>query len=195
MSSPAPDDTPASILQAACQHDYAATNQLIAWLLPFVQRWCQRAGLAANDGDDVSQQAILNIFRNLHRFRPEIPNATFRGWAYRVTYRCCLNHWQQRGPHTVPFGLAEEPAAPASDESQEFEQSAMALFMRTLVAEHANNIGFRAFYRTIVDGLAAPVVAVELNLTAASVRQHRHRWLQRLRTEFRQRFGEVLGEN
>jgi hypothetical protein len=85
------------------------------------------------------------------------------------------------------------PAEADPTEAQDLQRSALQLLVEEVVARHGTDPGFRAFYRTAVDGLPAVAVAEELGLGAEAVRQHKSRWVKRLRDRLAERFGGLLG--
>jgi RNA polymerase sigma-70 factor (ECF subfamily) len=42
---------------------------------------------------DLAQEAFLNAFRGIHRFREQ---SGFKTWLYRITYNVCLNHLRKK---------------------------------------------------------------------------------------------------
>src|SRR5215211_3471267 len=66
--------------------------------------------------DDALQEAYLNAFRALPKFRGESRLGT---WLYRITYNVCLDELE-RSERTTHFSLADVPepvgAGPAADE-------------------------------------------------------------------------------
>jgi RNA polymerase sigma-70 factor (ECF subfamily) len=194
MSDPsaASDDTSSSLLSRARNHDAAAWLRLVEWIGVFILRWCRRAGLQAADRDEVAQQVLINVWRGLATFRRDRPGDSFRGWVYTITRNCIhdLRARRQRDPAPLPMDL---PAEVDPSEADDLKRRALRLLIQDVVARNANEAGFRAFYRTAVDGLPAAEVARELGVSAELVRQHKSRWTKRLRDQLREQFGELLG--
>src|ERR1700754_17858 len=63
--------------------------------------------------EDVVQDALLRVWINAPRWRPE---AAFRTWLYRIVVNLCLNA-RRRSPH-LPLDAAEQVAdpGPAADD-------------------------------------------------------------------------------
>ncbi|HKI37012.1 MAG TPA: sigma-70 family RNA polymerase sigma factor [Gemmataceae bacterium] len=193
MSAPSPpaDDTSSSLLARVKNHDADACVQLVQWIGPFILRWCQRARLQAADRDDVSQQVLKNIWSRLATFRKDKPNDSFRGWVYTITRNCILDLWERRrgAPHPLPVEL---PAEADPSEARDLKRRALHLLIQEVIARHAGDSGFQAFYRTAVDGLSAVEAAQELGLSPDAVRQHKSRWIKRLRDRLLRQFGDLL---
>src|SRR6188474_3130041 len=60
--------------------------------------------------EDVVQDALLRVWINAPRWRPE---AAFRTWLYRIVINLCLN--TKRRPSDLPLAVAGDPADPAPD--------------------------------------------------------------------------------
>ncbi len=194
MSAPssAADDSSSSLLARVRNHDAGACVQLFQWIGPFILRWCERARLQAADRDDVSQQILKNIWSGLATFRKDRPSDSFRGWVYTITRNCILDFraQQRAAPPTLPVEL---PAEADPSEARDLKQRALHLLIQDVISRHAGEAGFQAFYRTAVDGLSAAEAAEELGLSSDAIRQHKSRWIKRLRERLRRQFGELLG--
>jgi RNA polymerase sigma-70 factor (ECF subfamily) len=66
--------------------------------------------------EDIAQDAMLRVWINAPRWRPE---AAFRTWLYRVVVNLCLN--EKRRAIDLPLEHAGEPADPAPDAMAELE--------------------------------------------------------------------------
>jgi RNA polymerase sigma-70 factor (ECF subfamily) len=78
--------------------------------------------IVGNDAlaEDIVQDALLRVWTNAPRWRPE---AAFRTWLYRVVVNLCLNA-KRRGPD-LPLdaaGLVADPAAPADSQLETRER-------------------------------------------------------------------------
>jgi RNA polymerase sigma-70 factor (ECF subfamily) len=194
MSAPpaASDETSSGLLSRARNRDPAAWLRLVEWIGVLILRWCRRARLQAADCDEVAQQVLINVWRGLGAFRRDRPGDSFRGWVYTITRNCIhdLRARRQRDPFPL---LTDLPAEPDPSERDELRQRALRLLLQDVLACNANDLGFRAFYRTAVDGLSGAEVARELGMSAELVRQHKCRWTKRLRDQLREQFGGLLG--
>ena len=184
------NDTSSSLVARVKNHEAAAWQQLIEWIGPFILRWCRRAGLQAADCEDVSQQVLQKLWVQFATFRKEQPGHSFRGWVYTIT-RNCISDLRRR-PAPRQLLVAELPAEADPSEAGDLKRRAICLLVQEVSALLANDAGFKAFYRTAVDGLPAKAVGQELGMSADAVRQHKSRWIKRLRDRLREQFGELL---
>ena len=60
-----------------------------------IQRWCRGFGMQASDADDVTQDVLLALSKQMHRFRYD-PTGRFRSWLKTVVYRAWCDFLQQR---------------------------------------------------------------------------------------------------
>jgi RNA polymerase sigma-70 factor, ECF subfamily len=187
---PAADETRSSLLLRVRDQDAEAWRQLVLWIGPFILRTCRKAGLQATDADDVSQSVLETVWSRLHTFRKDNPRDSFRGWVYTITRNRVIDF--RRRPTPRPLPSVELPDTPDPAEAGELENRALSLILREAAVRHAADPGFKAFYRTAVDGLTAPQAAAELGLTAWAVRQHKSRWIARLRERLRDEYGPLL---
>jgi len=174
-AAPPNDDTSSSLLARVKQHDADAWTKLVTWFGPFLLRWCRSAALQPADCDEVSQEVLTNVWRRLATFRREQPGDSFRGWLYVITKNCIADLRQKRQRQQALDRLAE-PRVPAQAEmdlppedaaaGRDWKRRALRLLIQDFVARHVNDRGFKAFYRTAVDGQPAVEVAQELGMSA-----------------------------
>jgi RNA polymerase sigma-70 factor (ECF subfamily) len=184
------DDTSSSLLLRVKNSESDAWLQLVNWIGPSILGWCQRARLQPAEIDDVSQHVLQNIWAHLPSFRKDQPNHSFRGWVYTMTRNQIADLRRQSALRGLP--QVELPVEPDASEAASLLQRAQAVVLQELVAQNAGDAGFKAFYRTAVDGLSASAAADELGLKEWTVRQHRSRWIKRLRDRLHNEFEELL---
>jgi len=69
------------------------------------------------DAEEVVQEAMLRVWINAPRWRPE---ARFRTWLYRIVFNLCLN--RRRRPAFASLDEAGDPASPEPDASTRMER-------------------------------------------------------------------------
>jgi RNA polymerase sigma-70 factor (ECF subfamily) len=62
----------------------------------------------AAEGEDVTQEAFLNLWRGASRWRPD--GARFTTWFYRVVLNLCIDRRRRRRGTAVPLEAAGDPA-------------------------------------------------------------------------------------
>jgi RNA polymerase sigma-70 factor, ECF subfamily len=196
MTKRSPEDTSSSLLARARKHDEVAWLRLAEWIGPFILAWCRRFSLQDADCAEVAQNVLVRVWRALADFRKEKPGDSFRAWVRTITANGCRDflRTKRRRPAAGPLGEHPGPPEPEDDprEIQDMKRRALHLLVRDLMARHAEDRGFLAFYRTQVDGLSTADAARELGLSDAAVRQHKCRWTARLREQLRDEFEGLL---
>jgi len=65
--------------------DPAAWARFVIVYGPHIIRWCRSYGLQPSDADDVAQEVLLQLSRQMHQFRLD-PSKRFRGWLRKVVH-------------------------------------------------------------------------------------------------------------
>jgi RNA polymerase sigma-70 factor, ECF subfamily len=139
------------------------------------------------DAADVTQDVLVSVSRDLHRFDPAIPGATFRGWLWTITRRRLADQArrQARRIEQCEGSLAdvkqtidaEPPTHPASDRAAVLARAV------ALLRDQFEESTWQAFWATVVEGRDPADVAHSLGLSRWTVYKARARVLQRLRQD------------
>lgn len=196
-----------SLIERVLVDDSRAWRELVELYGPLVAHWCRRLSIPERAVQDCVQNVFLAVLKALPNFEAQ-PAADsthsspenrygFRAWLWGITRHKCLDMRRSEGRQPQPAGgstmlgqLNEEPALP-TDEWEEFtEAQEITQLLRRAMAQvecEFESRTWQVFWRTTVDGLPTAVVAEELAVDPATVRQYRSRVLRRLRKQ--------LGEN
>ncbi len=182
--------TPPSLVDGLAAGEHAAWERFVLWVGPLIQHWCRSAGLSTADREDVCQEVFIAVSKSLSRFRRGEPGARLRGWLLGIVRHKIADVARQRiDSPTAPGGSAayerlkiivERSAVESSDSTPRLDLLRQAL---PGLAKQFEPGTWKAFWRTAVDGLAAPAVAIELGLSPAAVRKAKSRVLARLRLD------------
>jgi RNA polymerase sigma-70 factor (ECF subfamily) len=66
-----------------------------------IYRLAYRMTRNAEDAKDLAQEAFVQAYRALGKFRQQ---SSFSTWLYRITVNLCLNHLKSAGRHDLPEG-------------------------------------------------------------------------------------------
>jgi RNA polymerase sigma-70 factor (ECF subfamily) len=188
--------TPLSLLDRARARDPGAWGRLVALYRPLILFWCGRQGVADGDLEDVAQEVLAAVSRDLGAFRRDRLTDSFRGWLRVVTRNQVLAHFRRNQGRPVAEGGSDAQrrmqavADPLGfEDEQEKEQ------MNRLYREGVNQIRrefeeatWRAFWRTAIDERSPDSLVEELGMSSAAIRQAKSRVLRRLKQEL----GDVL---
>lgn len=76
-----------------------AWEELLDVCSPLLHRWCRQWGIQPSDAEDVIQETLLAMVRQIKGFRYDA-GGSFRAWVKTIAYRCWLRiarGWARRG--------------------------------------------------------------------------------------------------
>jgi RNA polymerase sigma-70 factor (ECF subfamily) len=179
--------TSVSLLQRVRADDPEAWHRLYQLYSPLVAHWCRRAGVRPPDVDDVCQEVFRAVAVGLAGFRRDRPGDTFRGWLWGITRFKILDHFRSRhgeaeGGSDAHRRLLDYPT-PSDDDEDHAEISSLYHRALELVRAEFEERTWQAFWRVAIDGQTPALVAGELGVSAAAIRQAKSRVLRRLKEE------------
>lgn len=166
--------------------DSASWQQLLDIYTPMIRGWIPRHGVQPSDAEDLTQEVLGVVVRELPRFRHNGRRGAFRVWLRTITTNCLRHYWRRRR-HEVTAqeaALLDQLDDPASDLSglwdREHDQHVVGRLLEMLEPDFRPTT-WRAFRRQVLDGESAEAVAAELGLSINAVLVAKSRVLQRLR--------------
>lgn len=189
------DSTSTGLLDAARAEDPAAWERLVDLYGRLVLFWCRRSGLEEADRADVFQDVFRTVYCQLHQFRKERPQDSFRAWLRTVTRHKIIDYVRTQTRHVTAHGgseaavrmneLADPLTGPSSNEPEPgVERELLLRRALEIVRAEFEPRTWQAFWRTAADGIATDVVAQELGMSNVAVRKAKSRVFQRLRACF-----------
>lgn len=185
-------DTSASLLDrlAAAPSD-TDWRRLFDLYTPLLEAWLARAGVPAHDRDDLSQEVLLVVVREVAGFERRRPGA-FRTWLRTILVHRVRDYYRGRASRanatggTAGWEQLEELADPDSALSRmwdrEHDEQVAARAMQRARVDFAET-SWQAFTRQVLEGRSAKDVAVELGITRNAALIARSRVLARVRAE------------
>lgn len=187
-----PDNSVASsLLYRAKNRDEAAWERLNHLFGPMILSWVQRAGIRGPDADDVAQQVLQQILRNIDSFQRSTSGDTFTGWVWATTKFRIRDFFVRVRPDRAAGGsVAHDALQQLSDvelDSRVFdEESVTVQLTRNVLAmirtEFEANT-WDAFWLATVEQHKPAEIAASLGMTLQAVYKARSRVLKRVRTE------------
>jgi len=181
-------ETSASLLdRLGDRADGEAWRRLVDLYTPLIRGWLRRQGVPDAEVDDLAQEVLGIVVRELPGFRHNRRVGAFRAWLRVITTNCLRQAWRARKHRPAWGGLGpmlDQLEDPASDPSRTWDAEHDRHVLDRLLA--ALEPDFRpatwlAFRRLALDGADAERVAAELGLTVNAVMIAKSRVLQRLR--------------
>lgn len=194
------ENTSLSLLHRVCGGSDAQSWQALAEIYtPILRRWLQRYELQGSDVDDLVQDVLLTVSRELPQFRHSGRSGAFRSWLRIILVNRVRYFWRQRRYRPVATGdtgfLAslDELADPNSGLSalwnREHDRNLIQVLLSHVEKEFSEST-LTAFRRVVLDGVPAAEVANELGLSLNAVVIAKCRVLKELRRGSRGLLGE-----
>lgn len=76
-----------------------------------IHGFARRAGLRAEAADDVVQETLLSVAKQMPGFRYDRARGTFKGWLFQIVRRRIADHWREQPP-----AMDSGPDAPTMEE-------------------------------------------------------------------------------
>jgi RNA polymerase sigma-70 factor (ECF subfamily) len=158
---------------------------------PLLRAWLARAGAPLADADDLVQEVLLVVFREVGGFERRQAGA-FRAWLRGILVHRLRNYFRARQYRPTATGDSDflrrldELESPHSELSalwdREHDEHVAASLMRRVRGDFAAAT-WQAFQRHVLEGEPAAQVAEGLGLSLNSVLLAKSRVLKRLRQE------------
>lgn len=91
------NETPLSLLERLRESpDEPSWHRLTELYLPLVRRWLNQHGLPRDDADDLTQEILLVIVRELPEFDHSGRKGAFRTWLRTITVHRLRGYWRSK---------------------------------------------------------------------------------------------------
>ena len=153
-----------------------------------VLRWLQSQGLALQDAEDITQEIMCVVCREIGRFDHNGRTGAFRSWLRRVTANRLREFWRDRrrkagaGPNlqVLAESLVDDGAAISKTFDREHDRYIIEQMLQSL-QDRFHEKSVRAFREITLEQRPVGEVAAKLNMSEGAVRVAQCRVLQRLR--------------
>lgn len=189
------ESTSLSLLdRARNQADEDAWRRLVEVYSPLLRQWLQHYEVQSADAEDLLQEVLQVIFRELPSWQQGQRPGAFRSWLRQVLVNRLRNYWRQRDYRPVATGgssvqerlneLEQETSELSRIWNDEHDHQVMARVLE-LVRPRFTEKTWEAFRRQQLLGERADAVAAALEMPISSVYVARSRVLAALRQESR----------
>jgi len=174
--------------------DETAWKRFVDLYTPLIRGWLRRHRICEPDADDLAQDVMTVVIRDLGSFEHNQRTGAFRTWLRTVTAHRLQALWRSRQGRPLVTGdrnfeqTLEQLADPASSLSRLWDQQHdqhVARRLMELVRPQFQDRTWQAFRLVVLDGLKAAEVAQELGITVNAVLVAKSHVLARLRQEMR----------
>ena len=159
---------------------------------PLLHAWAGRHGVQSADADDLVQEVLAVLVRELPRFEHNRRPGAFRRWLRTILAHRLRDFWRARSHRAEAAGGTDvlrrlaELEDPASGLSRQWDEEHDRHVVRKLLERIEGEVTpstWQAFKRVALEGSDEEVVAAELGLSVNAVFIAKSRVLQRLRRE------------
>jgi RNA polymerase sigma-70 factor (ECF subfamily) len=186
-------DTSLSLLERLRERpDEQAWRRLVGLYTPLIQTWLRQHLLPAADADDLVQEVLAVVVRELAGFHHNRHSGAFRGWLRTITVNRLRDFWRARRYRPEATGDSaflrklDELEDPASGLSRLWDQDHDRHVVRLLLEQIRDEFQpstWEAFRGVMLQGERPAAVAARLGLSVNAVLLAKSRVLQRLRRE------------
>jgi RNA polymerase sigma-70 factor (ECF subfamily) len=181
------NETPLSLLERLrSRTDELAWRRMVDLYTPWVRSWLGQFAVPASDADDIVQEVLGTLVRELPEFEHSGRRGAFRAFVRTIASNRLRTFWRNRGDGR---DYARELASLADPQSavwerwdREHDRFILRRLMELIEPEFSPST-WRSFRRVVLDGDKAATVASELGLTVNAVLIAKSRVLRRLREE------------
>lgn len=170
--------------------DDADWSRLVKAYSPLLRSWLSRADVQAADADDLVQDVLLVVHRELPAFQHNQRSGAFRCWLRQIVVHRLRNFWRSRG-RLIAAGndsRLEERLRQLEDDGSHLSQLwdrehnvAVARKLLDMIESRFTETTRLVFRRLVLDGADADAVAVETGLSLNAIFTAKSRVLRELR--------------
>jgi len=185
--------TSASLLERLrLRADAGDWQRLIGLYQPLIRGWLRRHDLQHSDSDDLVQEVLSVLVKEIKRFEHNGRPGAFRSWLRTITVHCLRRFWRARLYRADAAGGSdwedhlrqlEDPTSGLSKLWDEEHDRHVLRKLLAMIEPDFHPATWQAFRRLVLDGVPAAVVATDLGLSVNAVLIAKSRVLQRLRQE------------
>jgi RNA polymerase sigma-70 factor, ECF subfamily len=181
-----------SLLSAASSGSEQAWGSLIELYRPLVYGWLRRHDVPHHDAEDLTQDVMSVVVRELPSFEHCGAIGAFRSWLRAITANRAKGFWRAGKIRPAASGrssfllMVEQLADDQSPASRLWDREHDAHVLRQLLQRaepEFERVTFQAFQRQVFDGVAAELVARELGISVGAAYSAKSRVLRRLRQD------------
>lgn len=186
-------DTSVSLLERlSSRKDEDSWTRFVDLYVPLIRSWLRRYSVSSQDAEDLAQDVLTVVVRELPQFQHNQQRGAFRNWLRNVTVNRLRTLWRTRRGRAAATG--DSDVAQMLDELADANSSLSRVWDR----EHDEHVARRlmeliqpqfepktweAFRRVVVEGRKAAEVASELGMSANAVFVAKSRVVAKLRQE------------
>jgi len=186
-------ETSVSLLdRLADDPDADSWQQLADLYTPLLRQWLRRYDVQDSDADDLIQEVLLVVAREIPSFRHNQRQGAFRNWLRTIVVNRLRNFWRSRKhrPHVIGSSSFAEQLDQLKDDgsglsriwNDEHDRHVIGRLLELSQTKFTAGT-WQAFRRLMIDGADAETVADELDMSPNAVYIAKSRVLTALRQD------------
>jgi RNA polymerase sigma-70 factor (ECF subfamily) len=183
------NETRQSLLFRAQNGEENAWKDLTDLYRPLIIGWLNRQGVPASDLDDLTQEVLLSVVKQLPTFQHSGRPGAFRAWLRTIVCRRTIDYWRglesgtqaSGGSATAALEQIADPESALNRQWDEEHDRFVVNCLLDLMEEEFEPTTLQAFRRLALDGVSGAEAAEELGMSVAAVYVAKSRVLQRTR--------------
>jgi RNA polymerase sigma-70 factor (ECF subfamily) len=187
------NDTSLSLLdKLARRPDSASWARLVDLYSPLLRDWLCRYRIQPSDSDDLVQEVLSTVYRELPRFEHNQRPGAFRSWLRTILVHRLQGFWRSQRNHPGATGdsefarqlgqLADRDSSLSRLWNEQHDRYVVNRVL-ALVRPKVTPTTWEAFRRQSLEGIPAHEVAGDLGMSVAAVYAAKSRVLRMLRQE------------
>jgi RNA polymerase sigma-70 factor (ECF subfamily) len=186
-------ETPASLLERLrLRPDAASWQRLVEVYTPLIRNWLRPYQLQFSDADDLTQEVLTVLVRELPNFRHDLRQGAFRRWLRTITVNRLRTFWRGRKTRPVTSGnvdfeqVLDQLEKADSDLSRRWDEEHDRHVVRRLlelIEPEFEPTTWQAFRMLTLEEKPTVAVAATLGITPNAARIAKSRVLNRFRQE------------
>lgn len=167
--------------------DNAAWEEFASIYRPVIVRIALRKQLQFDDAEDLAQQVLLSVLKNINKWKADPARARFRTWLQTVVRNATINALSRRPKDQASGGttsLQQLQQRPGKSDSQWFDLEWQRETLRWVARQVRNEFEpttWAAFWDTAIEQIPAQEVAERLGKSVGAVYIGRSRVMQRIK--------------
>jgi RNA polymerase sigma factor (sigma-70 family) len=186
-------DTSVSLIdRLRLQPDDESWKRFVDLYVPLIRGWLGRYGVTPEDAEDLAQEVMTVVVRELPQFQHNQQRGAFRNWLRSVTVNRLRALWRTRRGRATASGDSavaqmldqlEDPNSGLSKLWDHEHDQHVARRLMELIQPQFEARTWQAFWLVVIGGLKAADVGRQLGMSANAVLLAKSRVLRRLRQE------------
>jgi RNA polymerase sigma factor (sigma-70 family) len=185
-------DTPISLLERLrIQPDSSSWQRFLDLYTPLIRDWLRRYALQPCEMDDLVQEVLAVLVRELPQFRHDLRRGAFRRWLRGILVNRLRVYWRDHRIRLITgtagaeevLGQLEDPESSLSRIWDEEHDRYIAHRLLGLIAPEFEPVTWQAFKLLVLEGRGTAEVAAQLSISANAARIAKSRVLSRFRQE------------